>query len=545
MNLYNFEEIVDPVIVSRGVVYHENGWVSRLSFSEDGNYRAVVRGTEDYHVFVTVDKDFNIVTTSCNCPFEGGAICKHQTAVYYEMADLLEDPDALHSYTSPDLRTVLDNLSKEQLLETIVELAYKDNVLYDQLIFLHGSKDTQQEPIHFQQLIQSIIQKYTKRNGFISYGEADDFTDELHDVLNKIEITDNPANAMKNINLLFKEAIRYLNFMDDSSGGMDSFLTQAISKIYEAIDSSSDNAIQSDMLEQLLQLVRSSELGDWPEYRLDILDATLPVAHHKQLANILQKELEKMLEEGNGRYQERNIYGLLLEIIKIQGSVNDSTNFLKKHLHFPSFRKQLIEQKMREHLYEEVIQLALEGEKQDVNYRGLITDWKQYRYEACKQAGHQSEQKKLGHELLTRGNFKYYIDLKKFNESNFEQFYRNLKKQLAAENPYIYSQLITTEKDTEAIVAYVENRPQEIESYLEYIIESHEELAIRLFASNIQNSAARSNNRNQYQDVCRTIRRFTKIAGIDAGQAIAEELKITYKRRPAFVDELNKLLITI
>lgn len=542
MNLYNFEEMVDPVIVSRGVHYYEEGWVSRVSCAEDGNFHAVVSGMEDYHVLVVIDKDFNIMTSTCNCPFEGGPVCKHQTAVYYEMIDLVKDPEELHIHETTDLRTVLDSLSKEQLLETILKLANEDTALYDRLLFSYGNEDTQQEPIYYKKLFQMMTKQYRGREGFISYHDAEDFADELHDVLNDIEVLDNPVKTMEIACVFFKEVMHCLDFMDDSGGGMSFLLMETFSKMLEIMDSSNDYSIQRNMLEQLLQLIDSPELDEWSEYRLDILKAALPAAHHTQLANILQTKLEELLGDNTRKYYEEEIYRILLEIITIHGSADDITKFLETHLHYSSFRRLLIEQKMEKSLFDDVIQLTIDGEKQDANYAGLILQWKQWRYEAYKQAGNENDQIKLGHELISKGIFEYYIDLKKLSGPNFNYFYESLKKQLALENSNSYSKLITTENDIEAIAAYVEKRPHEIESYLEYLMETHSELAIRLFASNIQLDAAKSNNRKQYQEVCRTIRRFAIIAGIDAGKSIAAELKSTYKRRPAFVDELDKFL---
>ncbi len=53
--------------------------------------------------------------------------------------------------------------------------------------------------------------------------------------------------------------------------------------------------------------------------------------------------------------------------------------------------------------------MALEGEKQDKQYAGLVSNWKKIRYIAYKELLLKEEQEKLAKELLLAGDFEYYI----------------------------------------------------------------------------------------------------------------------------------------
>ncbi|MDW0116244.1 hypothetical protein QTL97_04810 [Sporosarcina thermotolerans] len=66
---------------------------------------------------------------------------------------------------------------------------------------------------------------------------------------------------------------------------------------------------------------------------------------------------------------------------------------------------------------------------------------------------------------------------------------------------------------------------------------SHKDEASLLFKSHIKTMADATSNRNRYRDV---LGRFRKIAGREDEMLLLDELKVTYHRRPAFMDELSK-----
>ena len=67
--------------------------------------------------------------------------------------------------------------------------------------------------------------------------------------------------------------------------------------------------------------------------------------------------------------------------------------------------------------YKKVVQLCIEGEAVDKDYRGLVKDWKEYRYKAYEMLGEVEEQRQLAKELLFKGEFIYYQELKKLYSS--------------------------------------------------------------------------------------------------------------------------------
>ncbi|MBK6642699.1 MAG: hypothetical protein IPG39_16505 [Bacteroidetes bacterium] len=65
--LNQFEQIIDPTILKRGLSYFRNGHVDEPEEIAPGEYEAMVSGTEQYTVRLTLKN--NIVTEhDCDCP---------------------------------------------------------------------------------------------------------------------------------------------------------------------------------------------------------------------------------------------------------------------------------------------------------------------------------------------------------------------------------------------------------------------------------------------------------------------------------------------
>jgi hypothetical protein len=126
---------------------------------------------------------------------------------------------------------------------------------------------------------------------------------------------------------------------------------------------------------------------------------------------------------------------------------------------------------MKEQNYEKVIELALEGEKLDQPYQGLVSRWKKLRYIAYKELSWKEKQVELAKEFLFEGDFEYYHDLKALMTGNQEKFYHGLKQDLKNSKSWrtksMYLTLIEEENDLDALLEFVKENPSNIEEYAE------------------------------------------------------------------------------
>lgn len=140
MNLKDFEKTVEPQIVNRGFRYFENEAIAEIEQVEKGEFCATVTGSEDYAVFVKIDKDLTIESHSCDCPYDWGTVCKHEVAVLYFIrgSKLYEQPfgDSLFSKIKQDLA----QLDKEALQEIILDLSKKSKLVREYIKWELGNE---------------------------------------------------------------------------------------------------------------------------------------------------------------------------------------------------------------------------------------------------------------------------------------------------------------------------------------------------------------------------------------------------------------------
>ncbi|MEJ7658636.1 MAG: hypothetical protein WKG07_02895 [Hymenobacter sp.] len=79
-------------VFDRGEAYYtEYDAVGRIKQKGD-TYKAKVRGTETYHVELTV-RPSGLPDIGCNCPYDYGIVCKHGIALGLAVLDLLGEDE--------------------------------------------------------------------------------------------------------------------------------------------------------------------------------------------------------------------------------------------------------------------------------------------------------------------------------------------------------------------------------------------------------------------------------------------------------------------
>lgn len=554
MNLQNFQQLIDEKILERGRDYHLNGRVIELHRSADGEYIFQALGSEDYNVVVKIDEDGTILYSRCDCPYDYGPICKHEVAAFYDLFERLNnigfkmEKQTVSSHRLT-LSEVLQNLSKNELIKIIEDMASEDAVLEERLIFTYSKADHAQEIKACKRLIASIVDKYLRREGFISYRNAFPFANELGGVLEKGVRSNDSLLSIDIAFLVLNEGIAAFGYADDSDGDVGILVHEAIEMIdgivQHSVDSGSD--VKEELFNKLMQQCESSVFEGWEEFRTELLRIGFHFAENEQLRNKLRTKLENYIKnDAKGRYQNEDLLKIVFDLINDYGSKQDAEQFITNHLHYEFFRDLLIKSLVDEKKYSKVIEVALEAEQKDSQYAGLVTKWKKVRYEAYKQLSKREEQFTLAMELFLGGDFNFYKELKELNNNeDVEIFYQRLKEKLKSDDGWkgrgLYLQLIQEENDVEELLDFVRNNPEYIEEYAELLSGTNKEDVVDIYQQFIHWKASHSSNRKNYREVCRKIKKFTKVAGKAKQVELVTELRFANLKRPAFIDELSKI----
>ena len=82
--LNEFEQLIDERILKRGLSYFKGGAITDFSEISNGEYEAIVSGTEEYTVQLEISNN-TITEHNCNCPYDMGPVCKHIVAVIFHL----------------------------------------------------------------------------------------------------------------------------------------------------------------------------------------------------------------------------------------------------------------------------------------------------------------------------------------------------------------------------------------------------------------------------------------------------------------------------
>lgn len=551
MNINEFSHFIDRKILDRGYDYYIEGNITDLYQNDYDEYVIRVAGSSEYRVRVQIADNGDIIKSACDCPYDFGPICKHEVAAYFLVADKWDDKNKMENIPirkEETIHTVLSSLSKEELIEIIVDITDDDPTFERNILFKYTSEDGGQALESSRQLIHAIVKKHQGREGFIRYYDAMYFANELEEVADKARDMDDAIVGLDIAFLLLEEAIDALSYADDSGGGIG-FLVKQILGVIQEIVSDEPKDVSVELFWKLLEQVDNEVLEDWIDYKIDLLAICVDLAEEEIISSLTDKIKSMIAEKPSGLYSKHTneqLLQLLYKLISKHGTNKEAEQFIHDHVQYSFFREELLKKYLREKKFEKVIEVAKAGEEQDVDYRGLESRWQAYRYEGLKHLSLKDEQQKLAWDMFLKGDFDYYYDLKELTTDSEAEFYKNVKAKLQRENSWSYRglllELIREENDVEALLEYVGNYPMYIEEYAEELVNHYKEEVIEIYKRFIESEAETSSTRKAYREVCYKLISFKKIAGEEEQGALIMNLMEKYKRRPAFIDELNKVL---
>lgn len=557
MNLTNFMEFIDSKIIERGFDYYLEGRVKSLEKVEEDHYVALIEGSEIYSVEVLFASNGEILDSYCDCPYDWSEYCKHQVAVFYTLATQgLEEKDSKFIRTKPkaakqDLIKILASLSKDQLITIIGNMIRQYPEFEQQLYVMYGSAT--EEITEAKKLIREYINK-AKYRGFIEWDKTAYAMKGAWIVLDKAGEKAKGHDAAGAVTLsiaVLTVVVDVIQYCDDSDGEVGSVIGASLAIIDEAIHDSLDKLDtkeQTRLFDMLMKEALNKRYEGWDEWRFALLRICGYFCGNADLRIILEKQLDKQLNSNEGndyhrKYKECEIKLIQFAIINKYDGQEMADRFIQANLKYSEFRQLAIENALKVKDYKKVLQLCFEGEELDKGYAGLISKWKKYRFAAYQAQGDINNQRKLAMEFVLQNDFEYYKYLKEMYPPN--EWPQQLEYLLTMfdKQPYqgeAYVSILIEESLDVRLLEYCKRNISQIEKLFPHIVRKHFEEVKWIFVNHIKQEAERANNRSNYRKVCAIIKKYQKACGSTSALNIIKELKETYPRRAAFIDELNR-----
>lgn len=544
MNINQFEESIDPKILQRGKQYFLENRVRTTHILSENTYRLTVSGTISYKVTVESNNDGQILRLDCTCPYDRGPVCKHQVAALYTLKEKQTEP------TGESVSDLLELMDKQTLIQTMVNWMKRYPELEVDIVFQTKKTDPKEQVTKIKQNIRYTINRYKGRDQFIHYNQSFPFIRDLKKSLDLIKHVKTPKESFTLLLYLYKETIKAIQYTDDSAGVITDLLHDIkvviLGKVleYKLLITEYKKAI----LKKVKATIESNSLEGWPDAQVELLECFDEFLGEPKLdvlyVSIIDKQISIQKKKPYGLYSINQWLALKSQVIKKTESEETYQAFLQENKPYSSIRKSWFHWLMDKELYEKLIDEAKAAEKEDGALRGLVHEWKEYRYQAYKALNRTDEQKALAFEFLMDGNYDYYHELKALEDDQAD-LYQKIKNGFQQTNNWkaeeTFLKIMLEEEDTKELLTYVQRNPYYITRFSELLYPIYPEEVEEAYQTVIKEQAKEASSRKEYRKVCQLITQYGKDTKKENKFPMIEELKEQNKRRPAFLDELGKV----
>jgi len=557
--LNEFEQLIDESILKRGLAYFKGGAITDFSEISNGEYEAIVSGTEDYTVQLEV-KNNVIIEHNCDCPYDMGAVCKHLAAVIFH---LQQDKLELNQFSpnSPQkkkktksvnqqVKELLKTISHNELMEFVEENCKKDKKFRNYFLASFGHLSQNQSKEFYQKQIHSILQTAAGRDGWIGWSDMKYVVNTTQPFLENAEQylqKKNFENVFFISIALLEEMTKAFQYGDDSNGDLGYFVESAMELLSKLSKKEISTSLKQEIFEYCISAFKQKLFEGW-DWHLGILHIAGDLIDNEKEADIILNCLESV----NGEYEREYAQSYKLELLRQYKNPKDVEEFINKHISNSKIRQQEIEKAFESQNFERAIALAKDGITFDEQSKpGLAKDWYDWLLKiALVQNDTPNVIKYARYRLIE--NFgatqDYYQILKNTIEpEKWHSFLEEIIKEVTPKNRWTYTELIRKiyikeEWWDRLFLMLKQNLSLEnIQENEQYLAKDYTAELIELYSERLTNYVEKYVGRNNYQTACRYLRRMKKLGANERVNELIELFRNKYPQRKALMDELTKV----
>jgi uncharacterized Zn finger protein len=559
-----FEHYINETILKRGLQYFKKGHVHEPDEIRPGEYEAIVEGSEDYTVQLTLKKGV-ITEYVCDCPYDMGPVCKHVAAlIFYLQQDELDlnkktrrkrtgqtSKPAKRKTIAQQVDELLEKATHEELKQFVLEKATANAPLRNLFMssFAHHNSDESKEL--YAKQVKSILKTASNRYGFIDWSASklvSNAIDNLLESARKQFENQNYKSAVFISTAIMEQMTKALQYSDDSNGDIGRSIYDAYEMLYSIAEEQISEEIRKLIIEYCFTSFDKQIYSGW-DWHIGVLRLAALLLKTEDETERIFKQIDKVQRSDYEREEAQIIkYDILL---KTKG-VNVAEKYLEQNITNSKLRRKAIQKALKKKNYEKANSLAKDGVNCDLKDKpGLSKEWYDWLLKIA-QAQNDSEKIIEYARLLFIDNF-----------GNQQDYYQILKQQVKPEKWVAFIEAviqdITTKKrwlDTDLIASiFIKEQWWDrlfelvkkssdfniIKQYEKYLSKDYSNEIVELYASHILKYMKNNMGRAHYQNACRYIRKIIKLGARDRANEIISYLRNEYPKRRALMEELDKV----
>lgn len=308
--------------------------------------------------------------------------------------------------------------------------------------------------------------------------------------------------------------------------------------------------MRDQALALILKEAKKSVFDGWIDWRYNLLKSGICLCDEKsakKLEKVLDTLLEILREDYFPEYTKKEdlIVRYLLHR-HLYGKENTQKE-LYQNILINELRIIAIKDAMEAKNYDEAEKLCLEkaNAENTWHYRsGDPEDWNNMLYDIYRTGNNREKQIAQAKKLLLMGNEKFWDVLKQIYKAcgtwneNYESLLDELKD---SKRTVCYRSVLISENEKKRLLEDVMENPYDLFCYGKYLVKEYPEQIYELCYKEISESCAQAKDRREYKKITKNIAQLIKWKGNDTAKSLIEELKQRYPRKPALLDELEKV----
>lgn len=559
----HFEQYVDGAILDRGRSYFRNGHVISFEEIQPGEYEAVVEGTEDYLVNLTVIDD-SLEDWSCTCPYDYGSVCKHiVAAVMYlqnEEPGLQESPTIKKNEKKPKAKKktiseqvdeMLGSLSHDDLKDFIKKQCISDPAFRRSFISGFLYKTSGESPERYREQVKGILRSAKDRDNFISWsrvGMVGKAVNTMLEIANRHVIG---GNFMSAINICFpvaEEMVKALDYADDSDGDVGENINLAFDILAKVSESEIPEEVRLHLFEQVIKDYKKEIFSGW-DWQINLLEIAVQLAKTDSEA---KKVMSFLNTHSHYEYESEQMTKLEYELIKKMKGEDEAFEFIEQNLDNPELRRNALTKTIKENNFEKAEALANDGIKLDSKDKpGLALEWYDWLLKIALKKNDGNKIIEYARYLFIDGfrhDQDYYAILKKYTEpSQWQNFVEVMISEIRKKGHWseidVIGKIYIEEQWWERLLELVSGTKHlpYIQHYEKYLSDLYPAELAEMYEKGIREYLKRAEGRKHYQEACRYMRRMIKLGARKRVNELILSLRREYPKRRALLEELNNI----
>jgi len=561
--LSQFLKLADPAILDRGREYFRNGHVTSFEEIVPGEYEAVVEGTDDYIVNLTVI-DGNIEDHSCTCPYDYGSVCKHIVAAVLFLqkeTGVIPDsekknkkekkPAAKKKTIAEQVDELLESVSSDDLKGFVREKCISDPSF--RRLFMSGLmyRSAAESPEKYREQVKGILRNAKGRENFIPWSRVGGVGKAVSLILDTAMNHVNSGNWLSACYICFpvaEEMVKALDFADDSDADIGDNINMAFDILAQISESEVSEDIRIYLFDNVIQEYKKGIFSGW-DWQINLLEMAVSLS---RTAAEAKKVMTLLSVHSHHEYESEQMTRLEYELIRKMSGEDAAQMFLEQNLDIPDLRRNAITKALNENNFERAEALAIEGiEKDSVEKPGLALEWYDWLLKAAIKKGDRDKIIKHARYLFVDGfrhEQDYYSILKKNTDpSGWNDFVEGMISEIRRKGHWseidVIGKIYIEEQWWERLLGLVSGTKHlpYIQHYEKYLSELYPAELAELYEKGIADYLKRMTGRNHYKEACRYMRRMIKLGARKRVNELILTLRREYPQRKALLDELNKI----